>query len=398
MNERGIRERFETMSSRKMPRRTAWTKIASAVVALSTVVASSAVVALSAVVAGLLAACGSSSATWADEPAGGGFTCVEDRDGVTLKYGGDPVLRYNKTVQPAPEGIDPVYERSGYIHPIWTPSGRVVTGDFAADHPHQHGLFFAFVKTTFDGREIDFWNQRAGTGRIAHEAVKSIEPSGERAGFVVTQLHQDITGGATDAANPDGVRDVLRETWTVRGHEAVAGGSGHYVVDIESRLECVADSPLRVETYHYGGLAIRGAIDLFRPRAGSAFRDWTNRGSEDADRSPPGIDVMGHEFLTSQGKRRHDGNHTRADWVDLSGVIEGEPAGIAIVGHPDNFRSPQPVRLNPAKPYFCFAPMVESGFEIAPGEPFVSRFRLVVHDGPAEPAILDAAFTGKAAR
>lgn len=360
----------------------------------------------SAILVGLVEVLGLSPRTGADEPDHGGFSCVEDRDGVALRYGDAPVLRYNKAVQSAPEGIDPVYERSGYIHPIWTPSGRVVTGDFAADHPHQHGLFFAFVKTTFEGRELSFWDQRAETGRIAHESVRSIEPSGERAGFVVTLLHQDITGvdannaGDTGrAANEaDGPRSVLRETWTVRGREAVGGESGHYVVDVESRLECVADSPLTVETYHYGGLAIRGAIDLFRPGAGAAFRDWSNRPATEADAAPPGIDVMGHEFLTSGGKRRHDGNHTPADWVDLSGVIGGESAGIAIVADPDNFRSPQPVRLHPAKPYFCFAPMVESGFEIGPGEPLVSRFRLVVHDGPAKPAIFDAAFTGKAAR
>jgi hypothetical protein len=52
-----------------------------------------------------------------------------------------------------------------------------------------------------------------------------------------------------------------------------------------------------------------------------------------------------------------------------------------LLDHPDNFRFPQPVRPHPSKPYFCFAPMVVDAFEIAPVHPYVSRYRLVVHDG-----------------
>ena len=57
-----------------------------------------------------------------------------------------------------------------------------------------------------------------------------------------------------------------------------------------------------------------------------------------------------------------------------------------MLDHPANFRSPQPVRLHPNKPYFCFAPMVPGAFEIAPGRPYVSRYRLVLHDGRPDPA------------
>ena len=50
--------------------------------------------------------------------------------------------------------------------------------------------------------------------------------------------------------------------------------------------------------------------------------------------------------------------------------------------HPGNFRAPQPVRLHPHKPYFCFAPMQLGDFEITLGRNFASRYRFYAHSGP----------------
>ena len=91
------------------------------------------------------------------------------------------------------------------------------------------------------------------------------------------------------------------------------------------------------------------------------------------------------DFLTSDGKGREDGNATRARWVEMHGDLDGQPAGVAIMGHPKNFRAPQPVRLHPSKPYFCFAPMALGEFEIKPDESYVSQFRFYLHDGPVDP-------------
>ena len=66
----------------------------------------------------------------------------------------------------------------------------------------------------------------------------------------------------------------------------------------------------------------------------------------------------------------------------MHGKIDGEPAGITLMCHPNNFRAPQPVRLHPHKPYFCFAPMQLGDFEITPGRTFASRYRFYAHNGP----------------
>lgn len=84
---------------------------------------------------------------------------TETKDVIRVTLGGNPVLEYIKTEKPVPEGIEPHLRRSGYIHPVFTPTGQEITGDFPADHAHQHALFFAWVKASFDGKKVDFWNQ-----------------------------------------------------------------------------------------------------------------------------------------------------------------------------------------------------------------------------------------------
>lgn len=49
--------------------------------------------------------------------------------------------------------------------------------------------------------------------------------------------------------------------------------------------------------------------------------------------------------------------------------------------HPGNFRAPHPVRLHPSKPYFVFTPPVLGEFTLEPGEEYVSRYRVLLHDG-----------------
>ena len=284
-------------------------------------------------------------------------SCTYDRKGLVLAVGDHPVLRYNCAIIEAPEGLASYYRRSGHIHPLQTPTGQVVTADFAPDHAHQHGLFFAWVNTTFNGHKVDFWNQQSKLGEVKHvEVLDSV--SGPVFGqFRVKIRHEDIT-------NPGAPVPVLDEVWTVRAYNL----TDHFLVDLESRQVNVASLPLEMNKYHYGGLGLRGNSAWFDPKA---------QGND-----PPEPERSGRsDFLTSEGKGRLDGNHTRPRWVDLSGMLGEAFAGVTILDHPDNFRFPQPVRLHPNKPYFCFAPMVLDRFAIEPGQSYVSRYRLCVHDG-----------------
>jgi hypothetical protein len=151
---------------------------------------------------------------------------------------------------------------------------------------------------------------------------------------------------------------VLEEIWDL--HATAAEGA--FVFDLTSQQQCATDKPLVQKQYHYGGMGLRTRMDWNKPHG---------------------------EFLTSDGKTRDNGNHTRPTWVAVTGKIDGEPAGIVIMQHPSNFRFPQPVRLHPEFSYFSFSPMVLGDFEIKPGETYTSRYRYVVFDGDLKKDLID---------
>ncbi len=282
------------------------------------------------------------------------LSCVETESAIEIHHDKNLVLRYNKVPTDEAAANDPSYTRTGYIHPLCTPSGKVITGDYAEDHPHQHGLFFAWTKTSFEGRAPEFWNQKQGSGRISYVKTLAVISDAMESGFDVEHLFEDLTAEG-------GPRPVLKEVWKVR----VKVVQGRYQVDVTSRQECATESPLTIEKYHYGGMAIRGNVR------------WLGAGNA--------------KISTSGGKDRIEGNHTRPSWVRMTGELDGSPCGIAALCHPGNFRSPQWVRLHPDKPYFVFAPMVEEPFEIKPGGSYESRFRFIVFDGILEDAMIRSA-------
>lgn len=300
--------------------------------------------------------------------------CTENARQIQISIGGKPVVTYQKSIRESPDGIAPVFRRSGYLHPVMTPSGRTVTGDFPPDHAHQHAIFSAYVRTRFEGNAVDFWNQRAEQGGVRHDRVISTQQSRDSASFQVRLAHEQYVGdGKTIPA--------LYETWKVTVHRTSANA---YLFDLESEQTCASDSPLTIRKYHYGGMALRGSNQWYSESTAAALTAAQQRLKKNPDAELPSLELAGHRFLTDEGKNRFSGNHSRANWVSISGVVDGEPAGIVVIGHPDNFRHPQPVRLHPNKPYFCFAPMVLGEFTIRPGQPFRSKYRYIVHDGPPD--------------
>jgi hypothetical protein len=255
-----------------------------------------------------------------------------------------PALVYQMAIADPPEGVDPRYRRSGFIHPIFTPQGRILTDDFPADHPHQHAIFAAWVKTEFEGRPVDFWNQLGGTGTVEHRRVLSSSSGPIFGEFQVELAHVDLSA-------PGGFRDVLMEEWTVRMFSTPFGN----LFEIISVQRCAGESPLRLKKYHYGGMALRG--------------------------SPSWHKNSDFDFLTSDGLTRELGNHSRPDWVCMHGSVDGTPCSLTVFSHPSNFRNPQPVRLHPSMPYFVFSPPVLGEFEITPDKPYCSRYRYFAADG-----------------
>lgn len=277
----------------------------------------------------------------------------EDAKTLSLLDGDRPIATYNAAVVLSPIADAPWYGRSGFIHPVYSPKGRVVTGAFPEDHPHQHALMFAWTSATYEGQKVDFWNSQKKQAEIEH--VKTLHADDDT---IQTQLRHTITAGKHKGLT------VLNETWTLTRvpHESLN------VFDLVSVQTCATDKPLTIRKYKYGGMCVRGPAS------------WSN----------------GDAMLTSEGKNQKQGNHTRPNWVALFGKAAKpgeEPrdtAGIAAMAHPDNHHGPQPVRLHEEMSYFCFAPMVAGTFQITPDKPYTSRFRFVAYDGKPDAKQLDA--------
>ncbi|MPY89384.1 MAG: hypothetical protein GEU99_15835 [Luteitalea sp.] len=277
---------------------------------------------------------------------------------------GRPVMRYvggNREL-PRPD-IEPILLRGGYIHPIWTPSGRIITDDYPPNHLHHHGIWTAWTKTAYEGRSPDFWNMGDRKGTVEFHTLDRRWSGNIVAGLRAEHRYVDLT-------TPER-KIVLAERWTLRLYNAQhpdssqgRGAEGSFFVfDLDIQQDLQGSAPLVLPEYHYGGVGFRG------------HRSWDGRANT--------------FFLTSEAKTRSNGHGTRARWCHIGGRSDGKLTGIAILGHPSNVRAPQPMRIHPTEPFFNFAPQQLGDMQIDPGTPYSARYRFVVMDGPPDPALIE---------
>jgi hypothetical protein len=178
-------------------------------------------------------------------------------------------------------------------------------------------------------------------------------------GFVARHRFVDLSAPSPVVA--------LHETWEVTAYNVPDAR----VFDLVLTQACATIDPLVLPKYHYGGLGFRGRGEWF--------------GKDKAF------------FLTSEGETdREKANAQKMRWIHLSGAVDGGMAGLAVLGHPENFRAPQPVRVHPREPYVSFTPSQEGDWKIEPGKPYIARYRFVAQDGPPDRARLDALWHGYA--
>ena len=278
---------------------------------------------------------------------------------VRITVGSKEVLTYQGEKTPLPDGYEPQFQRGGYIHPVFTPSGKLVTDDYPHNHKHHHGIWAPWTLTEFEGRKPDFWNMGTKTGTIEFVGLGDAWAGPVSGGFQTRHRFVDLT------AKPE-PKVALHEQWEVDVYSVgagTAGGKPYFVFDLKLTQQTASDSPLKLPKYYYGGLGFRG------------HQQWDGKGNA--------------VYLTSEGKDRANGNETRGRWCHVGGRTDGQPCGVAILDHPDNFRHPQPMRLHPTEPFFCFAPSQLGDWSIEPGKPYTARYRFVIADGPADAKELD---------
>lgn len=279
-------------------------------------------------------------------------TAAREGTQVIVRAGDQEILRYQAEAGELPrKDIKPIFRRGGYLQSIHTPSGKLVTDDFPPNHIHHHGVWSPWTKTEFEGRKPDFWNMGDGTGRVEFVALDGIWQKEGRAGFKARHRFIDMT------VQPE--KTALLESWEV----AVSSTGEEHVIDLAITQTCAGSSPLKLPEYHYGGLGFRG-----------------NRGWNGAKSC---------RFLTASGLTdRLKVNTAKEPWCWVGGQVDGATCGVVILCHPANFRAPQPVRVHPTEPFFCYAPQQGGAMSIEPGKPYVARYRLIVADGEPDAAAI----------
>ena len=291
----------------------------------------------------------------------------QTNDHLRVLHGDQPVLDYRIT-SGMPADLPQHYQRTGFFHPIYSPSGKVVTDDFPAGYAHQHGFFTAWTNATFLDSFVDFWNTHKGLAFVQHEGITDIE---EQEGYLSFKAHLAHHTMAHDKRERKNSWPVLFETLTIRVHNR----SDPFVWDVRSEQTNVTLDTLFLNKHLYGGLGIRGS------------KHWNAKDTTNF------MDLA--KFLTSDGHKRDKANHTRPEWTAIYGDLPGGKAGMAVIPHPENFRWPVPVRVHPDLPYFSVSPVTEESFFIIPKETYVSRYRVVVFDGEAQANTLEDLTWGK---
>ncbi len=271
---------------------------------------------------------------------------------LSIYAGSRPVLQYNHSAVSPPAGVDSSFTRSGFIHPVWSPSGDTLTRIQPPDHYHHYGIWNPWTRVNVEGREVDFWNLGDKKGTVRFNAYISNSSGPVYGGFQVLHDHIDLTA-------PEGEKIALTEEWDVRVWRPLQYPSGEcWLWDLTTILNGATPEPVILEQYRYGG--------------GIGFRateNWNTRNSR---------------IVTSEGKTRQDGDATKARWCMVYGKTSGGTSGILFMSHPKNREHPEPMRIWPVENddvFFEFCPIRHKEWEILPGEEKVLTYRMLVFTG-----------------
>jgi hypothetical protein len=279
---------------------------------------------------------------------------VAEEDETTIYIGKQAVLTYVHKETLPPAGVDTIYKRSAYIHPLYSPGGERLTRIQAPDHWHHYGIWNPWTRTHFGEHKVDFWNlaERQGTVRFA-EYLEKIQLDNQ-AGFRVRQEHIYFLEDGSEGVAMD-------EIWMI----TVQNLPGHaYLVDLHTTLSTPLETGITLEAYRYGGgLGYR------------ATEKW---------------DPTNATVLTSEGKNWSEADATHARWVIIEGEssVEEGRSGILFMSHPDNQAHPEPMRMWPPDTndgkenvFFEFCPIRHQEWVLEPGKEYILKYRMVVFDG-----------------
>lgn len=276
----------------------------------------------------------------------------EDNGALVVHSGDKNLLQYNfRTVYP-PKGVDTAYKRSGFIHPLWSPHGQVLTRIQPPDHYHHYGIWNPWTHVEYEGDTVDFWNinSRQGTVRFADFVSVESGPLFSEYGA----LHEHVVFKKTGKE-----KVAMNELQRVRVYDT-GKDKDYFFVDFNIQMNCADDSPVKLLEYRYAGLGWR------------TTEKWDNKNSM---------------VLTSEGNTRKDADGSKARWCIVQGEIDDDYAGVVMMSFPANYNYPEPLRIWPENQFtrgdmFAnFCPTKNMDWLLNPGRNYALRYRFLVFNG-----------------
>ena len=274
-------------------------------------------------------------------------------DGALIIHSGNRNLLqyYFKTLYP-PKGVDTVYKRSGFIHPLWSPHGQILTRIQPPDHYHHYGIWNPWTHVLFEGDTIDFWNINTRQGTVRFANFVSIENGPVYSSYKTLHEHVVFKKNGTEKV-------AMNELQSVRVYD-LQDNKDFYIADFDINLNCADESPVKLLEYRYAGFGWR------------TTEKWTNKNSE---------------VLTSEGKTRKDADGSTARWCIVQGEIDNDYAGVVMMSFPANYNFPEPLRIWPENQnnrgdmFANFCPTKNMNWLLKPRQNYALKYRLLVFNG-----------------
>ncbi len=270
------------------------------------------------------------------------------------------IIGYQMAIKGVPKGVSENYQRSGYLHPVNTLTGKRLTRIQPEDHYHHYGIWNPWTHTLFEGDTLDFWNlyKKQGTVRFAEMLKKNTGPVFSE--FEV--LHEHIV------LKNDADKLALNEIQNIKVFPL---NQSQYLMDITIQYECATDEPFKIIQYRYGGFGWR------------TTEEWDNQNSR---------------VLSSEGNTRKNADGSTARWCIVDGKLNDGRGGALMLSHPENYNHPEPLRVWPEDQYgrgdlfVNFATTKTTDWTFEPGKTYTLKYQLIVYDGKMEVASAEQAW------
>jgi len=276
---------------------------------------------------------------------------VKSEEGIEISGNGSPVLFY----QMSPKSQNGKYERSDYVHPLYSLKGNVMTEDFPPDHPFHHGIYSAWHQILINDSTI-------GDGWVGDNVSWEVEDAKATDHGNAVMIESKVVWRSSIKGQRE---PIVREESKITVHES---DDRMRIIDFDVDVYPMKDS-MKLggsdDEKGYGGFCVRLKLP------------------QDIKFMARGREVEAQTLSIEAGP-----------WMNFVGSFDGEdspPSAVLLLQHPSNPGHPQPWILRKEKSMQNAAFPGRHPLELTK-DGWHFRYRLIVHDGSLDEKSIEEFF------